>query len=77
LTANFIYKKLTGPGLGATPGSSWWFSLIFSSLPGNFKKTELTTRVIRLGEFSPHGRLFTFGSFSKIAEAAQIYYVLM
>jgi hypothetical protein len=32
----------------------------------------LATRVTRLGEFSPFGRLFTLGRFLKVARVAQI-----
>jgi hypothetical protein len=34
---------------------------------------ENLARVTRLGEFSPNGRLFTMGSFLKIAEVAHIF----
>jgi hypothetical protein len=34
----------------------------------------VTSRVTRLSEFSPHGRLFTFGSVLKITEVGQIFW---
>jgi hypothetical protein len=42
---------------------------------GSVKTDEkwLTSRVTRLAEFSPNGRLFTLSSFLQVAEAALIF----
>jgi hypothetical protein len=54
-------------------GESGWRQQKFAFFKPTFYPFEPTTRVGRLGAFSPLGRLFSLGSFSKIAEVAQIF----
>jgi hypothetical protein len=39
-------------------------------------RLTVTSRVTRLGEFSPHGSMFTLGTYFKITEASHIFGIL-